>query len=83
MADQTTTPGSFPSAAQVDRSASGLAFQKYQQTMQARGAALGVGRRVAPEASGQFSNPPMSGSQFGGSSSAKSIASFSEAPGES
>jgi hypothetical protein len=70
------TPGEFPQSGPVDRSAAGLSYQRYQIGANARGAALGQGRRVAPEASQLFSSPPISGGQFGGGH-AKSMASFS------
>lgn len=70
MADDTTTAG-FPQQAQVDRSAAGLSYQGYSMAMQARGAALGKGRRVVPDPTAQFSRPPMSSAQFGGGSNAK------------
>ena len=68
------TPGEFPSQAGVDRSAAGLQYQSYQMGLTARGAALGTGRRVAPDPSVQFSHPPLSGGQFAGGH-AKSMAS--------
>jgi hypothetical protein len=62
-------------AGMADRSASGLQYQRYQMGLTARGAALGQGLRVAPDPSQQFSNPPMSGGQFG-QGHAKSMVSF-------
>jgi len=59
--------------------AGALAYQKYTMDLNAEGASLGKGLRVAPEANAGFSNPPISGSQFGSSGNAK--ASFSAAPG--
>lgn len=77
MDNTTVTPGQFPQTGPVDRSAAGLQYQRYQIGVNARGAALGQGRRVAPEASQLFSSPPpISGGQFGGGH-AKSMASFS------
>lgn len=70
-----------PQEGAVDRSASGLQYQAYQIGLNARGSALGLGRRVAPDPNVLFSNPPMSGAQFGGGH-AKSVASFG-APEES
>jgi hypothetical protein len=67
-----STAGNSSSQPEVDRSASGLAYQKYSMSLVATGAALGVGRRVAPDPSAQFRNPPMSGAQFGGGSNARS-----------
>lgn len=65
------TAGELPNPGEVDRSASGLQFQKYQMGLTASGAALGVGRRVATDPGSQFSHPPMSGAQFGGGSNAR------------
>lgn len=72
----------FPeNAGGPDRSAAGLQYQTYQLGLSARGAALGVGRRVASPPSAQFSNPPgsgarsMSGGQFA-NGHAKSVVSF-------
>lgn len=56
---------------QVDRSAAGLSYQKYQMGLTATGAALGMGRRVAPDPSAQFRNPPVSRSQFGSGGNAR------------
>lgn len=70
MADDTTTAG-FPQQAQVDRSAAGLSYQGYSMAMQARGAALGKGRRIVPDPSAQFSHPPVSSAQFGHGGNAK------------
>lgn len=67
--------GGFGGAMPQDRTASGLQYQKYQMGLTARGAALGLGRRVAPDPSQMFSNPPMSGGQFGGGH-AKSMVNF-------
>lgn len=67
--------GAFPQGTPVDRSAAGLQYQRYQIGVNARGAALGIGRRVAPEPNQLFSNP-ISGGQFG-SGHAKSMARFS------
>lgn len=75
-------PTAFPEQAPVDRSGVGLQYQKYQQTMTATGSALGLGRRTVPDPNAQFSNPPVSGSQFNGQQNAKSVASFTTAPGE-
>lgn len=69
------TPGAFPQTGPVDRTAAGLQYQRYQIGVNARGAALGQGRRVAPEASQLFSSPPISGGQFGGGH-AKSMVTF-------
>lgn len=66
------TAGAVPQSPEIDRSASGLQFQKYQMGLTATGAALGVGRRVATDPNQQFRNPPMSGAQFGGSRDARS-----------
>ena len=71
------TPAEFPSTAAVDRSAAGLQYQSYQMDLTASGAALGVARRSTPNASAQFSNPPVSGGQFGGGH-AKSMATLAD-----
>lgn len=63
-----------------DRSASGLQFQSYQMALSARGAALGRGRRVAPEPNALFSTP-LSGAQNGGGN-ARTTASFTAGPEE-
>lgn len=65
------TAAKFPAEEQIDRSAAGLQYQRYQMGLTARGAALGVGRRVAPHPSQQFSSPALSGAQFGGAGSAR------------
>jgi hypothetical protein len=71
----------FQGTQQVDRSASGLQYQSFNMGLVARGSALGMGRRVAPNPSVLFSNPPVSGGQFGGGH-AKSTASFTAGPEE-
>lgn len=76
------TSAGFPPATQVDRSGAGLQYQKYQMSTVARGTALGMGRRMVPDPSAQFSSPPVSGSQFGGSSNAKSTMSTMTSPEE-
>ena len=64
-------------AAQVpDRSASGLAYQRYSVDASATGQQLGHGLRVAPSPGALFSNPPqpgrnLSGGQFGAANNAK------------
>ncbi len=74
--------GSFPQQAPIDRSAFGLSIQRDQLAAQARGSALGHGRRTVPDASSLFSGPPpgssMSQAQFGGGGSAK--ATFTQTP---
>lgn len=70
------TAGRFPAQAEQDRSAAGLQFQKYQMGLTARGAALGMGRRTVVDPNTQFSNPPISHSEFSGGGSAK--ATFSQ-----
>ena len=67
--------GAFPQGSPIDRSAAGLQYQRYQIGVNARGAALGIGRRTAPEPSQLFSHPVSAG-QFG-NGHAKSMASFS------
>lgn len=69
---QSLNTGGFQSPGEVDRSASGLQYQKYQMGLTATGAALGMGRRSAPDPTAQFRNPPMSRAQFGGGSNARS-----------
>jgi hypothetical protein len=69
--------GSFPGRENIDRSASGLQYQKYKQETTATGQALGVGIRTVVHPSALFSHPPMSGGQFGGGH-AKSVANFTD-----
>jgi hypothetical protein len=76
MASNSMTPGAFPSEQPVDRSAMGLAIQRDQIGLNARGSTLGQGRRMAPAASQLFSSPPISGGQFG-SGHARSQVTFS------
>lgn len=66
------TAGTVAGEGDIDRSAAGLQYQSYQMGLTARGAMLGVGRRSATDPSAQFSNPPISGGQFG-SGHAKSM----------
>lgn len=79
--ESTLNAGGFQSSAPIDRSASGLQYQTYQMGLNAKGAALGMGRRVAPEANQMFSNPPISGGQFA-EGHAKSVATFGGEGGE-
>jgi hypothetical protein len=72
--------GSVKAGEAVDRTAAGLSFQKYQMGLTATGAALGLGRRVAPDPSAQFSHPPVSNAQFGSGSNAR--ATMGEEEGE-
>ena len=55
----------------VDRSASGLQFQKYSLGLKATGATLGIGRRTVPDPDVQFKNPPLSRAQMGGGANAR------------
>lgn len=73
------TAGAFPQSQPVDRSAFGLSIQHQQIDALARGSNLGIGQRVTPTADSLFSNPPMSGGQFG-QGHAKSIATFNGQP---
>jgi hypothetical protein len=59
----------FQGTAPIDRSASGLNYQKYQMETTARGV-NGVARRTTVEPSTLFSHP-MSSGQFGGGNNAK------------
>lgn len=73
MADQSSSnlsSASMPQEEPQDRSAAGIQWQHYQMGLKASGANLGIGRRTVPDPRQQFS---MSGSQFGNSSSAKSL----------
>lgn len=72
------TAGELPNPGEIDRSASGLQFQRYQMGLTAKGSALGMGRRVAVDPSSQFTHPPMSASQFGSSTNARASVSSEE-----
>lgn len=63
--------GSIQPGESVDRSASGLQYQRYNMSLTATGAQLGQGRRSVPPADAQFRNPPVSNAQFGEGSNAR------------
>jgi hypothetical protein len=67
-----TTAG-FTQPGQIDRSASGLQYQRYVLGQRAIGATLGIGRRFVPEPNVQFRYPPISSAQFKGTGDAKSV----------
>lgn len=64
------TAGNVPNPGEVDRSAAGLQYQSFEMGLKAKGAALGMGRRVATDPNSQFSHP-LSDSQFRGGSNAR------------
>lgn len=61
----------FPEQAPTDNSAASIQYQHYTQGVDARGGALGVGRRTVVDPSVLFTHPPISNSQFGNGGSAK------------
>lgn len=76
MQSETISAG-FPQQAPVDRSASGLQYQRYSGGLSASGQALGKGRQMV--FAGQFSDPPkpaqsnLSGAQFGSGGNGRQV----------
>ena len=86
MAEQEGS-AAFGNQAGPDRSASGLAYQRYSVDASATGQQLGHGLRTTPSADALFSNPPtpgrnLSGGQFGSGGNAKANLAEPEEAGE-